>query len=482
MSHNRPPIPVIIIVLLAVFGLVAYYFINQVQQVQDGILTASGTVETTEISIAPETSGKVVEVLVDEGDTVNAGDVLFRLDATLLEAQRDVATAGLNTAKAAASTALAAVDSAQTQYDIAFNAAMTQSKSTRTVDWYKNQPGEFTLPLWYYGQGEQLQAAQAEVDAAKAALTEAQDRLIKIQNQASSSDFIKAEADLAAAQVRYQVSNDLYNRSQAGTKIEDLTRRQLFLLARDAALKEKGVDSRWITLTAGVDKDLRDAAKDIYDDAKAGLEDAQDEYDDAVGSEGAKDVMEARAKVSIAEEYYYTALDYVRTLQTGVDSSTVTAAQKGLDQAKSAAEQAKSAVSQAEANLALIEAQMAKLVITAPADGVILSRNVEPGEVVNPGSIILTVGKLADLTLTVYVPEDRYGEVTLGQQVTVTVDSFPGEIFKATVLHVSDQAEFTPRNVQTTDGRKTTVFAIKLKLDDPEGKLKPGMPADVTFK
>jgi HlyD family secretion protein len=62
------------------------------------------------------------------------------------------------------------------------------------------------------------------------------------------------------------------------------------------------------------------------------------------------------------------------------------------------------------------------------------------------------------------------------------VDSFAGKSFTATVIHVSDQAEFTPRNVQTTEGRKTTVFAIKLRVDDPDGKLKPGMPADVVFK
>ncbi len=94
----------------------------------------------------------------------------------------------------------------------------------------------------------------------------------------------------------------------------------------------------------------------------------------------------------------------------------------------------------------------------------------------------LTLANLSNLTLTVYIPEDRYGEVTLGQTVRVTVDSFPGETFRAVVVHISDRAEFTPRNVQTVEGRKTTVFAIKLRLEDPQGKLKPGMPADVVFE
>jgi multidrug resistance efflux pump len=273
----------------------------------------------------------------------------------------------------------------------------------------------------------------------------------------------------------------LNDRVSSGKDIEDLTRRQLFLLRRDAYLESKGVEARWVTLTLAVDKDLRDEAQNIFDDAQAKLEDAQDAYNDAVTTDGAKDVLKARAQFSIAEEHYYTALDYVRVLETGAEAPAVIAAEKVLKQAQSAAAQARTAVSQAEANLALIEAQITKLTIAAPADGIVLARNVEPGEVVNPGSVVFTIGQLSDLSLTVYVPEDRYGEVAIGQVVEVTVDSFPGETFSATVVHIADQAEFTPRNVQTVEGRKTTVFAIKLRLDDPESKLKPGMPADVTF-
>jgi HlyD family secretion protein len=94
----------------------------------------------------------------------------------------------------------------------------------------------------------------------------------------------------------------------------------------------------------------------------------------------------------------------------------------------------------------------------------------------------LTLARLSELTITVYVPEDRYGELSIGQTAQVTADSFPGEVFSGTVINISGQAEFTPRNVQTTTGRKTTVFAIKLAMGETTGKLKPGMPADVLFK
>jgi HlyD family secretion protein len=139
-------------------------------------------------------------------------------------------------------------------------------------------------------------------------------------------------------------------------------------------------------------------------------------------------------------------------------------------------------VQQAEANLALLDKQIDKLTVYAPMDGVVLTRNVEPGEFVQPGAAAFAMADLNNITITVYVPEDRYGQIKLGQQAYVTVDSFPGETFPAEVIHIADQAEFTPRNVQTVEGRSATVYAIKLKVSDSEGKLKIGMPADVTFK
>lgn len=125
--------------------------------------------------------------------------------------------------------------------------------------------------------------------------------------------------------------------------------------------------------------------------------------------------------------------------------------------------------------------QVVRAAITAPSDGTVLERSIEPGEVASAGSTLITLANLDDLTLTVYVPEDRYGVITLGAAYPVAVDSFPGEVFRGMVSHIADKAEFTPRNVQTTDSRKNTVFAIRLKLDPAGGKLKPGMPADVTF-
>lgn len=120
--------------------------------------------------------------------------------------------------------------------------------------------------------------------------------------------------------------------------------------------------------------------------------------------------------------------------------------------------------------------------ITSPIDGVVLQRLIEPGEIALPNSTLIVVADLDTLSLTVYVPEDRYGQVQLDQSYQVTVDSFPGQTFSGRVSHIADQAEYTPKNVQTAEGRKSTVFGIKLELEPSGGKLKPGMPADVVFE
>jgi multidrug efflux pump subunit AcrA (membrane-fusion protein) len=120
--------------------------------------------------------------------------------------------------------------------------------------------------------------------------------------------------------------------------------------------------------------------------------------------------------------------------------------------------------------------------ISSPINGVLLERLFEPNELASPGDVVMVVADLNNLELRVYAPEDRYGQFSLGQIYPVTVDSSPGEIFNARISRISSKAEFTPRNVQTVEGRKSTVFAITLEIVDPsDGRLIPGMPADVHF-
>jgi len=92
------------------------------------------------------------------------------------------------------------------------------------------------------------------------------------------------------------------------------------------------------------------------------------------------------------------------------------------------------------------------------------------------------VAKLDEVNLTIYVPEDKLNRVYLGQAVEVQVDSFPSRVFTGTVSYISQQAEFTPRNIQTQEERVNMVFAVKVRLPNPEYLLKPGMPADAMIR
>ena len=128
--------------------------------------------------------------------------------------------------------------------------------------------------------------------------------------------------------------------------------------------------------------------------------------------------------------------------------------------------------------LAALKVRLGKLALEAPISGLVLERPVHVGEVAMPGAPLLTVADLDNLTLTIYVPEDQLGKVQLGQPVLVTVDAYPDRVFVGTVNFVSSQAEFTPKNVQTKEERVSMVFAVKVKLPNPDRALKPGMPAD----
>ena len=103
------------------------------------------------------------------------------------------------------------------------------------------------------------------------------------------------------------------------------------------------------------------------------------------------------------------------------------------------------------------------------------------GEQANPGATIMTVGALDPVRLTLYIPETDIGRVRQGQKVHVTVDSFPGKVFEGSVTFIAQEAQFTPRNVQTRDERAATVFAVRVELPNADHALKPGMPADAVI-
>ena len=432
MNHKLPR-PVIAIVVIAVIAAL-YFGLANLNTDGNGELTASGSIEATIVNISPELAGKVIGVDVEEGALVNADAPLLHLDPSLLTAQRAVAASQLDSANAA-------LASAQTKFDQTLQSALSAQDAQRAKDLRISAPDEFNQPLWFIDQSDQITSAQTEVDASKVALDEAVANLEKVISDLGNAQYLDAEKRLSEARAAFLIADKV--KVQAENAVE-----------------------------AGA---VQDAAYDYYNDVLDELERAQDDFNALTNTEAEDDIKYARGQVVIAQQRYDAAYTRLLSLQTGTDSPAVISAKNALDQAHAAVEQA-------QANLDLLDAQIAKLDIYAVMDGVILSRNVEPGEFVQPGAVALTMADLTNLTITVYVPEDRYGQISLGQTAEVRVDSFPGLTFTATVVHIADQAEFTPRNVQTLEGRSSTFYAINLQVSDPDGKLKIGMPADVVFK
>ena len=127
------------------------------------------------------------------------------------------------------------------------------------------------------------------------------------------------------------------------------------------------------------------------------------------------------------------------------------------------------------------QAQMARLELAAPITGIVQKQVAHRGEYLGPGAPILTVADPTDLKLTLYVLEADLGRVNVGQVVSVRSDAFPDRAFAGRVKTIASRAEFTPRNVQTQKDRQNLVFAVTVRVPNPDGALKAGLPVDATF-
>jgi HlyD family secretion protein len=431
MTHKKISTPVILLLVIGLF-VAAYFGIRALTQKGETALALSGTIEGEQLNVSAESAGKIAEVFVVEGASVKSGDALFRLDDTLLQAQHTAASASVELARGA-------LANAESQFNVVDSAVHIDSSAAFTTLLTAPDPSGYTLPNGYYSQAELLSASETEMLNAQSALEKAQNDLtLKLSDQAST-DFKAAEIAL-------------------------MRERAAVLNAENTLSKAR----------LSQNQELIDAAQKQLDDERENLDIAQTTYDDLKDSEPAVAIIALRAQVTLMTEREHLAHEAWLKLQIGEDSPKWKAANAAL-------EQAHAAVEQANAQLALIDTQIAKLTIHAPADGVVTNVTAQPGEVVTAGAQVITLSIPDTLTITVYVPEDQIGSISLDQIATLTVDSFPEALYTARVIQIADQAEFTPRNTSTVEGRKTTVFAVKLTVEDSSGLLKSGMPADIVF-
>lgn len=140
--------------------------------------------------------------------------------------------------------------------------------------------------------------------------------------------------------------------------------------------------------------------------------------------------------------------------------------------------QARARLKDTEAALAQAKTRLGYTTLTSPLAGLVLSKNVEPGEQVAAGTPIVTVGEMGSVWVRAYVNETDLGRVKVGQKARVKTDTYPGKTYDGVLSFIASEAEFTPKSVQTEKERVKLVYRVKITIPNPLMELKPGMPAD----
>jgi len=242
----------------------------------------------------------------------------------------------------------------------------------------------------------------------------------------------------------------------------------------------------------------------MRDQAKAGRDMAAAALDLLIQGARQEDLDQAREALNSAEERWRLAGEEADRLRALIDSGSVS--QQQLDRAESAETLAggarlqaasllakleagarapeiagaRAALDRAEAALSLAEKALEDSRILAPSAGTVLYRMIDPGEWAAPGMAVFVIADTASLRLTVYVSEPDLAEIRLGQDAEIRMDG-SDEVLTGRVSWISPVAEFTPKNVQIKDERVKQVFALRIVVENPDGLLKPGMPADARF-
>jgi HlyD family secretion protein len=341
-------------------------------------LAVTGVMEATQVDVAAKITGRIVELAVRQGQPVERGQLLARLEPAELTAEARRAAAAVRTAEA----------------------------QLRDLE---------------------AGARAQEIDEAEARLARAEAQLRDLQAGARAQEIDQARAGLDnAAATRVMMEREY-------ARVRDLFSREL-IAAQDV-----------------------DRARQAFEVARANEWAAREKLALVQAGPRVHEVEAARAEARAARER-------VALLRAGPRPDAVAAAESQLAEARAAA--------------ALARARLAEATIVSPVTGLVLRKNVERGETVNPGTSLLTLMDPADMWLRAYVSETDVGKVRVGQRATIRVDAYPGRAFAATVSEVGSEAEFTPRNVQTKKERVNLVFRVKLAVTDGAGILKPGMPAD----
>ncbi len=293
----------------------------------------------------------------------------------------------------------------------------------------------------------------ALVDGAEARLAQTEAALAKLEAGARPEQIRQAEAVALGAEEEYQMA-------MKGFRSQEVEAGRSEVEAARAARDEASVAFK--RAEGLLEEEL--TAEEDYDKAKHALEGAEANY------------QAAREKLDILLE--------------GTRSEVINMAKAAYDQAAAALDElrngtrkedidvARAICKAASADLELAKINAGEMVVVSPCDGMIESLDIYPGDIVKAGPLVRIVDP-DDLELVVYVSSAILGHLNIGQTLKLTTDSHGDESFEGRIVHIANQGEYTPRNLQTEEQRVQQVFGIKVKLDSAGGKLRAGMTATV---
>jgi len=478
-------------------------------------ITASGNVEATEINIAAKVAGRVEE-MAKEGDRVEKDKIIVRLDRKELEEQVAQAEAAFEAAKIQLEQAKKAAELQESQHQNQLNVSESSLGATEAQ---LNQAVS-GADLQFVQTDSQIGQAQVKLQQSLDAYNQAKEAL-KLQVADTSTKIEQAKAAYEAAQEKLDIllegarpqekeqAQAAYNQALANYENarKDLERAEN--LFKDGVIPEQQLDKAK-TLYTGAESALKIAEENLslvkegprsqeIEIAKQQLEQAKSAL---VAAEATESLVEMKKEqLEIAEKQVEEARIALELAQAGAlqnnikeqqiivaktqfeqASSNYQLAQEGsklVDIKKQDVDNATAMVKQREAALELAKTQLANSEVKAPVSGTVTLEVAEIGELVPAGSTVIKMADLQDIWISVYIPEDLYGKIKLKDKALVTVDSWKGEVFEGYVSYIASEAQFTPKNIQTKKDRVNLTYEVKVKVDNKEEKLIPGMPADV---
>jgi len=448
-----------------------------VQAARQEPLTYTGFVEAQALTIASPTGGRVMEVAVEAGERVEAGAVLIRLDdrlarQKLLQAEAKVAEAQarLDLAKAGATAEqLTAAEALLAQAQAARAGACRIAELAQKL---QDNPQELN---------RQVSAAQAQLRAADAAYRAA--LALRDAARKGVERYHELEETYGHGPVLYPIfTGDLNDLSQLPSIVQQYLAEHpgpVEAQIQNYVIVRQGTQitvSQYITVTLPVEVKIAPAQ---YEKAEAGVKSA------AAARDGARSVLallyDLRDNPTDIRKQVQQAEGQCRIAQA--NESAAQAALDGLKQGATAEELAvlEAALRQAEAERLQAQVELERLTLRAPQAGLILERSIEPGELALPNAALLTLADLDTVYLTVYVPNVHLGALRIGQTVSVRAESLPDLELSGEIITIGQEAIFPPANVPQPDERASLVFEVRLRIPNPDQRLRPGMAAQVTL-